>query len=160
MRTGQATGDVHKHGDGVRENRENREDWVMSESNIYKLADWLADMVNFPVPAGLVRAILAERKVAEDMAYVDVNEQVRDLCKADMYSRIALTSPNRLGAISDSDNGWSHSDGGYTLTESDKDRLLAEANEIYDKYDEPTKGKKQTIRITQHGIHRRGRPIC
>ena len=27
MRTGQATGDVHKHGDGVRESRENREFW-------------------------------------------------------------------------------------------------------------------------------------
>lgn len=128
----------------------------MSENNIYKLADWLADMVNFPVSAGLVRSILAERNVAEDMAYADVNEQVRDLCKADMYSRIALTSPSRLGATSDSDNGWSHSDGGYTLAEDDKDRLLAEANEIYDKYDESTKGKKLTIRISQHGMHRRG----
>ena len=121
----------------------------------YKLADWLADMVNFPVSAELVRSILAERDVAEDMAYADVNEQVRDLCKADMYSRIALTSPNRLGATSDSDNGWEHSDGGYTLTKDDKDGLLAAANEIYEKYDEPTKGRKLTIRITQHGIARR-----
>ena len=123
--------------------------------NTYKLADWLADRVNFPVSAGLVRSILAESDVAEDMAYADVNEQVRDLCKADMYSRIALTSPNRLGATSDSDNGWEHSDGGYTLTKDDKDGLLAAANEIYEKYDEPTKGKKLTIRITQHGIARR-----
>lgn len=127
--------------------------------NTYKLADWLADMVNFPVSAGLVRSILTERDVAEDMAYADVNEQVRDLCKADMYSRIALTSPNRLGATSDSDNGWEHSDGGYTLTKDDKDGLLAAANEIYEKYDEPTKGRKLTIRITQHGIARWSREL-
>ena len=39
------------------------------------------------------------------------------------------------------------------------DGLLAAANEIYEKYDEPTKGKKLTIRITQHGIARRSREL-
>ena len=130
----------------------------MSEETgtVYTVADWLADCVEIPVSAGLVRSILAEREVSEDLSFDDANLEVRELCKADLYSRIALTSPNRMGAVSDSDNGWSHSDGGYTLTESDKKQLLAEANAIYGKYDEPTKGTKTKITITQHGISRRG----
>ena len=132
----------------------------MSEEagKVYTMADWLADCVEMPISAGLVRSILAEREVSEDMAFDDANQEVRELCKADLYSRIALTSPNRMGAVSDSDNGWSHSDGGYTLTEGDKKRLLAEANAIYGKYDEPTKGTKTKITITQHGISRTPTP--
>ena len=129
----------------------------MSEETgkVYTVADWLADCVGMPVSAGLVRSILAEREVSDGLAFDDANLEVRELCRADLYSRIALTSPNRMGAVSDEDNGWSHSDGGYTLTESDKKRLLAEANAIYEKYDEPTKGAKTKITITQHGISRR-----
>ena len=133
----------------------------MSEDagKVYTVADWLADSVEMPVSAGLVRSILAERKVSEDLAFDEANDEVKELCKADLYSRIALTSPNRMGAVSDSDNGWSHSDGGYTLTESDKKQLLGVANAIYEKYDEPTKGSKVKITITQHGISRRNYPL-
>lgn len=124
----------------------------------YRLFDWLAGTVNFPVPASLIRAIFAERGVTEDIAFADADATVRDLCKADLYSRIALTSPNRQGAVSDGDNGWSHSDGGFTLTEEDKKLLLSEANAIYEANGEPAKGKRTTVSITHFGIRRRCYP--
>ena len=132
----------------------------MSEEagKVYTMADWLADCVEIPVSAGLVRSILAEREVSEDSSFYDTNKAVRELCKADLLWALGTTTPNRMGAVSDSDNGWSHSDGGYTLTEGDKKRLLAEANAIYGKYDEPTKGTKTKITITQHGISRTPTP--
>ena len=44
--------------------------------------------------------------------------------------------PSKINSTSDSDNGWSHSEGGYTLSDDDKDRMLKYAKAIYDKYDE------------------------
>lgn len=127
----------------------------MSEETAYMFSKWLSDSVNIGVSEGLVRSILAEREVNEDSLYSDVDIRTRNLCMADLYSRIALTSPNREGAVSDSDNGWSHSDGGYTLSEYDKKQLLNTANAIYAMYNEPEKGRKVTVKITNYGLIRR-----
>lgn len=116
---------------------------------------WLSDSVNIGVSEGLVRSILAEREVDNNSLYSDVDVRTRNLCMADLYSRIALTSPNREGAVSDEDNGWSHSDGGYTLSEYDKKQLLDTANAIYTMYGEPVKGRKVTVKITNYGLIRR-----
>lgn len=133
----------------------------MSEKSKDTMACWLAGTVNFPVSESLVHSVLLERSVADEMDYSDVNEQVRDLCKADLCSRIALTSPYRQGATTDSDNGWEHSDGGYTLTDENVDSLLAQANEIYEKYGLPTKSRKKRveIRIVHGGIYQRKYPL-
>ena len=131
----------------------------MSEENEYKLADWLADTVQFPVSAGLVRAIFAKRNVSFDILYSDANGQLVDLLYADLLVKIAEDTPDRLGATTDSDNGWEHSDGGYTISEKTKKTLKAKANKIYKKYGEPTAGVEQTWNINQGGIHRRRFPV-
>lgn len=131
----------------------------MSEENEYKLADWLANTVQFPVSAGLVRAIFAKRNVAFDMLYSDANVQLVDLLYADLLVKIARTTPDRLGATTDSDNGWEHSDGGYSISKETKKELIAEANKIYKKYGEPTADVEQTWNINQGGIHRRRLPM-
>lgn len=127
----------------------------MSEETAYMFSTWLSDSVNIGVSEGLVRSILAERNVDDKSLYSEVDERTCKLCKADLYSRIALTSPNREGAVSDGDNGWSHSDGGYTLSEYDKKQLLNEANAIYSEYGEPERGRKVTVKITSYGLIRR-----
>lgn len=131
----------------------------MSEETAYMFSTWLSDRVNIRVPEGLIRSILVERDVDEKALYTEVEERVRDLCKADLYSCIALTSPNRAGAVSDEDNGWSHSDGGFTLSEYDKKLLLDAANEIYEEYEEPTKGRRTKIKIINFGIKRTKIPL-
>lgn len=116
----------------------------------YAFKIYLAGSVNFPVPEEALVSIMIKRGVDPDTPYSEVEEKLRDLLYADLLVWAAM-GVSRLGAVSDSDNGWSHSDGGYTLSESDKKRLLAEANGIYDKYDEETTMATR-VRVVDFGI--------
>lgn len=114
-------------------------------TSVYTVGDWLFDCVNFEVPQGAVSKILAERGVDGGVPYsasvggVDVR-----LLKADLLRWIVL-GPSKVNNTSDSDNGWSHSSGGYTLSEYDKKLLTDEANGIYDELEpESAFGKRKT----------------
>lgn len=120
-------------------------------SNIYTVGDYLIDCVTFPVTEAMVRTILVDRGVKDIMLYEEADKKLIELCKADLYKMIYL-SPNRIGAVSDTDNGWTHSDGGYTLTDADKTRLLSAANAIYEKYGEETIVRKTTFKVISHGV--------
>lgn len=99
--------------------------------------DYLFGCVNFPVPDDCVECILKDREelVSGDDKLSDTDLMVRHLLKADLYVWICM-GPTKVNSTSDSDNGWSHSEGGYQLTDEDKDRMLAYAKTIYDKYGE------------------------
>ena len=104
-------------------------------ANIYTVGEYLSDCVNFAVPDGAVTAICAERGMEPTTRYGSVDQRERDLLKADLYVWICM-GPTKVNSTSDSDNGWSHSEGGYHLTDEDKDRMLSYAKAIYDKYGE------------------------
>jgi len=104
-------------------------------ANIYTVGEYLSDCVNFAVPDGAVTAICAERDIEPTTHYGYVDQRDRDLLKADLFVWICV-GPTKVNSTSDSDNGWSHSEGGYQLTDEDKDRMLAYAKTIYDKYGE------------------------
>ena len=72
--------------------------------------------------------------VADDENVIEP-KRTKELLKADLYVWICM-GPTKVNSTSDSDNGWSHSEGGYQLTDEDKDRMLAYAKSIYEKYDE------------------------
>lgn len=115
--------------------------------------DYLLDQVNFDVPEGAVTAILKARKVEATLVYPDECADVKvGLLKADLLKWICL-GPTRKGAISDSDNGWSHSEGSYTLSDKDKKLLMKEANDLYDEEGEPeSKFGKTKIRVRSFGV--------
>ena len=119
----------------------------------YTAEDYLFGCVNFPVPEEAVRFILAGREVSGSVPFSEIDKREADLLKADLYVWIC-TSPNRRGDISDSDNSWRHTEGGYTLSEADKNRLMALATGIYEQYDEPLPFKKGKIKVVSHGIRR------
>lgn len=105
------------------------------QAKIYTIADYLFGCVSFAVPEEVVIAKCADRNIDTTEAYANVDQRERDLLQADLYVWICM-GPTKVNSTSDSDNGWSHSEGGYQLTDEDKDRMLAYAKTIYDKYGE------------------------
>lgn len=120
---------------------------------IANVEDWLLSSVNFEIPSSASKSILLGRGLegSEDCSMLD--KKTRDLLKADLYVWICMGA-SKVDSVSDSDNGWSHKGGGYTLSEADKKRMLDWANDIYDEYDEPLVGKKYAIVMTSNGIRR------
>lgn len=82
----------------------------------------------FPKPEADASETVADDEVIEP-------KRTKELLKADIFVWICM-GPTKVNSTSDSDNGWSHSEGGYQLTDEDKDRMLAYAKSIYEKYDE------------------------
>lgn len=114
--------------------------------------DWLCDVVNFPVSEGAAKDIIVERGVDPSSSVTDVDKRDKDLCKADLYVWLC-TSPTRRGDTQDSDNSWSHKEGGFTLSADDKNRLMAMANNIYDMYEEEPVCKR-VIKLQSFGIRK------
>lgn len=119
----------------------------------YTIRNWLSDCVNFSVPDSAVNSILAQRDVEGDLTLTELKESGIDkrLLKADLLKWIVL-GVGKVNNTSDSDNGWSHSDGGYTLSEYDKKLLKDEANEIYAELEPDSVFGKKKIRMRSAGI--------
>lgn len=109
------------------------ENGAMKEEKTLK--DHVLGCVNFKVPESAADYVLGERDLNGDAMISTIDKRTRELLKADLYVWICM-GPSKGSSTSDSDNGWSHSDGGYTLTDDDKDRMLGLAKSIYEKYDE------------------------
>lgn len=122
-----------------------------SAPSLYTIEDYICGLVNFDVPDSAVKSIFAKRDITFSTPYTDVEEKPRRLAEADLYVWIAM-SPSRVTAESDSDNGWSHSAKGYTLSETDKKRYLSLANAIYEEYGEATVKAKTTVKVNSFGV--------
>lgn len=138
----------------------------MSTSNetvkVYTVGEWLFGCVNFAVSQEAADSIFAERKVDPTQKYEKVvnvtTEQGEEqktidtrLLKADLIKWIIL-GPGKVNNTSDQDNGWSHSDGGYTLSKDDKRILMDEANAIYEELEPGSVFGKKKIRMRSAGI--------
>lgn len=106
-----------------------------SENNVRTAEDYVFSCVNFAIPQEGIDYVLGERKIKAEKPYDELEKKDKELLKADIYVWICM-GPSKINSTSDSDNGWSHSEGGYTLSDDDKDRMLKYAKAIYDKYDE------------------------
>lgn len=115
--------------------------------------DYIFGCVNFQVPDEAVDYILSQREeeVKGDDLLSGTDKRIRELLKADLYVWICM-GPTKVDSTSDSDNGWKHSDGGYTLTDADKDRMLAYARSIYEKYDEEAFDDSVEVHVSSFGI--------
>lgn len=118
---------------------------------LYTIEEYLCGLVNFEIPQSAVKSIFVRRGIDITAAYEDVDEKLRRLAEADLYVWIAM-SPSRMTATSDSDNGWSHSGQGFTLSETDKKRFLSMANAIYEEYGEEPVKAKTTFKSNSFGI--------
>lgn len=126
--------------------------------NVYTVADYLYGCVNFGVPSSAVTAICASRGVDSTSEYdksgvTDISGATVDvrLLKADLFRWIVL-GVSKVNNTSDSDNGWSHSSGGYTLSKEDKQLLMDEANAIYGELEEESVFGNKKVRMRSRGI--------
>jgi hypothetical protein len=115
------------------------------------IRDYVFGCVNFPLPDEAVDHVLSEREIEGDTALSSIDKKDRELLKADLYVWICM-GPTKQDSVSDSDNGWKHSEGGYTLSDDDKDRMLAYAKAIYDKYDEEYIDDSVSVHVSSFGI--------
>lgn len=123
-------------------------------NKIHTLEDALLSKVRFSIPEDTVRTILIERALDGNMAYVDANPADVRLAYADILKWLVL-GPSKINNTSDSDNGWSHTEGGFEISERDRTELKAEANAIYAELEPGSMiKKKSSFRITSHGVKR------
>lgn len=124
-----------------------------ANNGVYTVEDWLFGCVNFAVPEEAVSYILMTRGVDGSTSYQSAKTGATDirLLKADLYKWLVL-GPSKVNNTTDSDNGWSHSDGGYTLSKEDKSLLAAEANAIYDELEPESVFYKRRITVHSMGI--------
>lgn len=125
---------------------------VMKEDGAEKtIRDYVFGCVNFQLPDEAADYVLLERNIKGSTLVKETDKKTRELLKADLYVWICM-GPGKIDSTSDSDNGWKHSEGGYTLSDEDKDRMLAYAKAIYEKYDEEYFDDSVSIVMTSFGI--------
>lgn len=125
-----------------------------SEMEIYTVNDYLINKVKFEMPMKALKAIMVDRELEDgiDLAACD-KDKVR-LAYADMLKWFVL-GPSKANNTSDSDNGWTHSGGGYDMSDNDRSEMKAEANAIYEELEpESMLKKKSTFKIVSHGVKR------
>lgn len=124
------------------------------EMKVYTVEDYLINKVKFEVPDGALKAIMADRDLEDGIDLSACDKQAVRLAYADILKWFVL-GPSKVNNTSDSDNGWTHSGGGYDMSDEDRAELKAEANAIYKELEpESMLKKKSTFRITSHGVKR------
>lgn len=130
------------------------------ENKPFTVMDYLSGKVKFGVSIKSLRACLADRGLAPDTEYADCDKDVLRLCYADVLKWLVL-GPSKVNNTSDADNGWSHSGGGYELTDADISALKAEANAIYEELEpESVLKKKSSFKMVSHGVKRANVDPC
>jgi hypothetical protein len=119
--------------------------------SVRTVEDYIFGCVNFAVSQETVAHIASERDIPLDMEKSVVGRDTLRLMKADLLKWIVLGA-GKVNNTSDSDNGWSHSEGGYTLSKDDKKLLMDEANAIYEELEPESVFGKKKIRVHSRGI--------
>ena len=127
----------------------------MSTSNdtakVRTVGDWLFGCVNFAVPEDTAIQIAEDRNIPFSAEKDSVNKNILRLMKADLQKWYVLGA-GKVNDTKDSDNGWSHSGGGYSLSEFDKKLLINEANKVYEELEPESVFGKTKVRMRSAGI--------
>lgn len=119
---------------------------------VYTVMDYLPAKVKFDIPKAAMLAILADRDVEPATPYADADKDALRLAYADIIKWFILGHSKQNNTF-DTDNGWTHSGGGYELDETDRKLLANEANAIYDELEpESVIKNKATFKIVSFGI--------
>lgn len=123
-----------------------------SENKGFTAFDYLASRVKFEVPEQTIIGIMYKRGIDRDSLIGDNENNVLELAYADILKWFII-GPSKVNNTSDSDNGWTHTGGGYDLSDEDRSEMKAEANAIYAQLEpESVLKKKSTFRVNSHGV--------
>ena len=125
---------------------------VSEVKKTYTVEDYILAKVKFEVPVDALYPIFIDRGFEKSTPIIDCNMDKVRLAYADLLKWMVL-GPSKVNNTSDTDNGWTHSSGGYQLTNDDIKELKNEANAIYKEL-EPSSvfGRKTTFRMNSGGI--------
>lgn len=127
---------------------------VSGVEKTYTIEDYILAKVKFEVPVDALYPIFVDREIEAKTPMMDSDRTKVRLAYADLLKWIIL-GPSKVNNTSDTDNGWTHSSGGYQLTNDDIKELKNEANAIYKEL-EPSSvfGGKTTFKMNSGGIKR------
>lgn len=94
---------------------------------------------------GGVEYVCAKRKIGKSTLYADLSERDSDLLEGTMYYWLS-SLPVGGSTEKVSDGGWSHSEGGWTVSKANVDEWKSRYRALFDKWDEPLIGNSR-IRI-------------
>lgn len=120
----------------------------------YTVEDYILSKVKFEVPVSALYPIFIDRDLDATSTVTDCDKNSVRLAYADLLKWMIL-GPSKFNNTSDTDNGWTHSGGGYQLSVDDIKELKSEANAIYKEL-EPSSvfGRKTVFKINSGGIKR------
>ena len=118
------------------------------------VADALVSKVKYGVPDETLRTILVERGIDGGAAYADEDRDTVRLAYADLLKWF-IVGPGKVNNTSDTDNGWSHTGGGYELSRDGISRMRSEANAIYAELEPGSALRSRcTFRVLSHGVRK------
>lgn len=121
--------------------------------------EYLINKVKFDVPKKAMLSIMAVRGIGFESLYEEADKDSLRLAYADLLKWFVI-GPSKKNNVSDSDNGWSHSEGGYQITDEDRNEMKAEANAIYAELEpESVMKKRSSFRMVSHGIKKADRSL-
>ena len=112
---------------------------IYSVTFYYSISSYLRGLVGFEIKDENIFPILQRRSQYSNVTIeldTDINDltgPIKDLLYADVLMWGA-TGYSTYGSITDSDGGWSHTEGTSTLNAADKKRFESTAKNIYDSY--------------------------
>lgn len=101
------------------------------------IEQYLTGKVDFNVSEATLEAILYDRGVTRGTAITNVTEKQKDLCLADLYMYLAVSSTSKSGEY-ESDGGWQRQRSAKNVV--DRAALREAARDLYDKWDEKPVG--------------------
>lgn len=126
----------------------------------YTVEDYLFDKVRFDVPEGAIRPILLDRGVDGCSLASECDRDTLRLCYADLLKWIVIGA-SKVNNTSDSDNGWTHSGGGFEIGSDDRKLLIKEANAIYGELEPGSEIKvKSAFRMMSFGVQQASTDIA
>lgn len=99
------------------------------------IEDYLRAAVQFDVPDNALLRILIKRGICQGDLVSCLEEKQKDLATADLYMWCAM-SPSSKDYVKDTDGDWSHQEGGFSMSATDKRHLREAARLLYKKWDE------------------------
>lgn len=127
---------------------------VSEVEKAYTIENYILSKVKFEVPVDALYPIFVDRGFEKSSLLTDYDMDKVRLAYADLLKWMVL-GPSKVNDTSDTDNGWTHSSGGYELTPDDIKELKREANSIYRRLEpESVFGVRSSFRINSCGIMR------
>ena len=110
-------------------------------ANVTTISEYLKSVSQLITEDGL-RYVLTKRNLTGEESYSELSEKDIDLAEGTAYYWLSNLP---VGGATEkvSDGGWSHSEGGWTVSKANLEEWLRKYRALFDKWDEPLLNKSK-----------------